>query len=88
MNSNADHRLEVFALGGDRAVYHLWQLAPNNGWGAWQSLRGHDLLQLIVRRNANGRLELFALGGDRAVYHIWQTTPNGGLGLTTLTMVC
>ena len=30
--TNADGRLEVFAVGGDDALWHTWQTAPNNGW--------------------------------------------------------
>ena len=30
--NDADGRLEVFAIGGDNAVYHNWQTAPNGGW--------------------------------------------------------
>ena len=80
VGQNADGRLELFALGGDRAVYHIWQTAPNGNWGDWASLAGHDLQQIVVGQNADGRLEVFALGGDRAVYHIWQTAPNGNWG--------
>lgn len=29
---NADGRLEVFARGTDNAVWHRWQVRPNNGW--------------------------------------------------------
>lgn len=29
---NADGRLEVFALGTDGAVYHIWQLQADGGW--------------------------------------------------------
>ncbi|GLW96079.1 hypothetical protein Misp02_01660 [Microtetraspora sp. NBRC 16547] len=77
VGQNADGRLELFALGGDRSVYHIWQTAPNGNWGNWASLQGHDLQQLTVGQNADGSLEIFALGGDRSVYHIWQTAPNG-----------
>ena len=33
-------RLEVFARGADRALWHMWQTAPNNGWSSWASLGG------------------------------------------------
>ncbi|MDX3698060.1 M23 family peptidase, partial [Streptomyces europaeiscabiei] len=31
VNRNADGRMEFFARGTDNAVYHKWQVAPNNG---------------------------------------------------------
>ena len=80
LGKNADGRLELFALGGDGAVNHKWQAAPNRGWGEWSTLAGHDLKQIAIGSNADGRLEIFALGGDGAVYHKWQGTPNGGWG--------
>ena len=74
--SNEDGRLEVFGRGGDGAVWHNWQTAPNNGWGGWYSLGGWiDIL--TVGKNQDGRLEIFARGGDGAVWHNWQLTPNG-----------
>lgn len=70
-------RLEVFARGANRAVWHIWQTAPNNGWSGWASLGGWvDAIKSA--RNADGRLEVFARGADAAVWHIWQTAPNNG----------
>jgi subtilisin family serine protease len=70
-------RLEVFARGADRALWHIWQTAPNNGWSGWDSLGGWiDRVELA--RNADGRLEVFARGADGAVWHNWQTAPNNG----------
>lgn len=70
-------RMEVFARGTDKAVWHLWQTAPNNGWGGWASLGGWvDIIK--SGRNADGRLEVFARGSDAALWHIWQTAPGGG----------
>jgi hypothetical protein len=70
-------RLEVFARGADRAVWHIWQTAPNNGWSGWASLGGW-VDQIKSARNADGRVELFVRGSDNAVWHIWQTAPNNG----------
>jgi subtilisin family serine protease len=70
-------RMEVFARGGDGAVWHIWQTAPNNGWSGWDTLGGWvDIIK--TGRNADGRLEIFARGGDGAVWHNWQTAPNNG----------
>src|SRR5258708_3654264 len=36
----ADGRLEVFVVGNDGALMHIFQTAPNNGWSKWESLGG------------------------------------------------
>ncbi|MEV6176239.1 S8 family serine peptidase [Streptomyces sp. NPDC052015] len=70
-------RLEVFARGGDQAVWHKWQTAVNNGWSGWESLGGW--VDLVSHgRNADGRLEIFARGADQALWHMRQNTPGGG----------
>ncbi len=44
-SQNADGRIEAFARGSDKALWHIWQTAPNNGWSRWGSLGGWiDLL--------------------------------------------
>jgi hypothetical protein len=66
---NLDGRLEVFALGGDGAIYHQWQTAPDStSWSGWAYLGGHRLRGLAVARHGDGRLQLLALGGDGFVY--------------------
>ncbi|PPA87512.1 hypothetical protein C4A75_02275 [Brevibacillus laterosporus] len=32
----------LFLIGnrGDQALWHIWQVAPNNGWSNWASLGG------------------------------------------------
>ncbi|NNG23209.1 S8 family serine peptidase [Telluria aromaticivorans] len=75
--SGVTGRMEVFARGTDKAVWHLWQTAPSNGWSGWASLGGWvDIIRSA--RNADGRLEVFARGADKAVWHRWQTAPNNG----------
>jgi hypothetical protein len=80
--TNADGRLELFALGDDGAVWHHWQRAPNSGWAEpWVSRgrpEGVELLDLIVDQNADGRLEIFAVGDDGAVWQHYQTAPSNG----------
>ena len=36
---NRDGRQELLVMGGDDALWHVWQLAPNLGWSLWESLR-------------------------------------------------
>ena len=75
--TNTDGRLEVFAVGSDDALWHIWQTAPNNGWSNWRSLGG-QISEVRTGRNADGRLEIFAVGSDQAMWHIWQTAPDNG----------
>ncbi len=76
VGQNQDGRMEVFARGGDGAVWHNWQTAPNGNWSGWASLGGW-IDMLTVGQNQDGRMEVFARGGDGAVWHNWQTAPNG-----------
>ncbi|HEU4595812.1 MAG TPA: S8 family serine peptidase, partial [Pyrinomonadaceae bacterium] len=74
---SAGGRLEVFVRGSDRALWHKWQTAPNNGWSGWQSLGGW-IDRLEMGQNADGRLEAFVRGSNGALYHKWQLSPGGG----------
>jgi len=79
--SGADNRLEVFVVGGDGGLWHIWQTLPNNGWSNWVShgTPGNLLFTSppAVIRNRERRLELFIAGSDGHISHIWQPTPNG-----------
>jgi acylphosphatase len=78
VDQNADGRLEVFAVGTDNALWHIWQTAPNGGWSGWASLGGVITSEPMAGRNADGRLEVFARGTDNALWHNWQVAPNDG----------
>lgn len=46
VGANYDGRLEVFAqLARKKWIAHVWQVAPNSGWGSWD--KGNDFSQLI-----------------------------------------
>ena len=45
------HPLEVFARGADKALWHIWQLAPNGTWSGWRSAGGW-IDRLDVAQNA------------------------------------
>jgi len=81
---NEDGRQELFAMGADGALWHVWQQAPNAGWSQWQSLgrprdsfdgseppKDRDLSDPLVRRNADGHLEAFC-PGNGAFCNRWQ----------------
>ncbi len=72
--SNADGRQELFAVYGDRAVWHNYQVAPNSGWSGWSSLGGVVASDPAVQTNPNGSLEIYVRGTDGAVYHCYQTS--------------
>src|SRR6266508_3213200 len=77
VGENADGRLEVFAVGPDRALRHNWQLTPGGSWSGWASLGGVIVGSTAVARDDNGRLVVFTEGTDRALWHKWQLTPGG-----------
>jgi hypothetical protein len=78
---NQDGRLEVFTVGADEALWHIWQTAPNGPWSSWASLakpaNGGVNPLVSAHVNDDGRLEVFAINRDGALWHIWQTTPSG-----------
>jgi hypothetical protein len=68
--------LEVFVLGGDRALYHIWEENPGGNWHEWGSLEGHDLAgPVVTAANSDGSLQVFVCGGDAKIYSRAQTTP-------------
>jgi hypothetical protein len=85
---NLDGRLEVFVLGADGALWHIWQNAPNGTWSNWASLSKPPTTAIAgppsVAQNKDGRLELLVNANDGALWHIWQTVTGkswGGGGL-------
>src|SRR6266511_1440374 len=80
VGGNADGRLEVFAEGTDRALWHKWQLTPGgDSWSGWASLgtEAIDMFDPAVARNADGRLVVFVGDTDGCPNLIWQL-PGGG----------
>ncbi len=81
--ASADGRLELFAVGEDKALWHIWQTARNNGWSSWTSHGApasvtFDASSATLAPSADGRLELFIVGSDGKLWHIWQTAQNNG----------
>ena len=61
---NADGRLEVFVIGGDRALYHIWEESPGGAWHNWDSLGGQALAGPVISTSGpDGRLEIFGTRG-------------------------
>jgi hypothetical protein len=81
--ANTQGRLELFIVGSDRALWHIWQTTPSGGWSDWTSHGSPPGCQLNINSpgmaaGADGRLELFLSSTDGQLWHIWQTTPSGG----------
>ncbi|MCI0402242.1 MAG: S8 family serine peptidase, partial [Acidobacteria bacterium] len=83
LGQNLDGRLEIFALGTDERLWHIWQTAPSNGWSGWTPMGGGNVRlagRPTVIRDLDGRLHMFVRGTDNAVWHTWQVAPNSGWG--------
>jgi hypothetical protein len=37
VGGNEDGRQELFVMGRDAALWRIWQVAPNVGWGDWEN---------------------------------------------------
>lgn len=74
--TNQDGRLEVFVVGNDRALWHVYQARPGRApWSAWASLGGQVAFPLAAR-HLDGRLEVFVVWRDQALWHRWQRQAN------------
>ena len=78
---NQDGRLEVFALGGDGALYSIAQKAIDSRLveSDWitRALEGHDLREIAASRDGSGCLVVFAVGQNGQVYFRKQESANG-----------
>ena len=63
----ADSRSDIFALGGDNAVWH--QAWNGSAWSGWESRGGLLTSPPVAVCWDENRIDLFALGGDNAVWH-------------------
>ena len=82
VGSNADGRLELFALDTSAGLaWHNWQNSPSGSqdWHGWERLfDAAGLGRIAVGSNADGRLELFALDTSAGlIWHVWQNNPSG-----------
>ena len=73
--SGGSNRLDVFALGGDSALWHKWW--DGTTWvhpprpDGWESLGGFLTSAPTAASCGPNRLDVFALGGDKALWHKW-----------------
>jgi hypothetical protein len=61
-------RLDVFALGEDRAIWHTWFQEPGP-WKSWDSLGGSMISSPTAVSRSPGSLDVFAIGDDGHLYH-------------------
>ncbi len=78
---NHGGRLEVFVVGTNGAIYHVYQKVAGSSaatnWSAFSvvsSSRVNQTAKLAVGNWANGALDLFVIGTDTVLYHNYQTT--------------
>jgi len=80
VGTNADGRLQVFAIAGGR-LYTTFQLAGGGWYQGWLDLGDGTLVgEPAVALNTNGSLEVFAVNRQGALKHLWQTSANGKFG--------
>jgi hypothetical protein len=60
-------RLDVFARGGDRALWHRWY--DTGGWANWESLGGILASGPAASTWGAARLDVFMRGTDNALWH-------------------
>jgi len=74
---NADGRLEVFAIGTDYAMWHMWQTVPSSGpWTGWYTMGGTTRSGPTIVGGDFDRLDVYAVGVDGRWWRNWQTQQN------------
>jgi len=69
----AANRIDCFARGTDRAMWHRWW--DGSQWGGWESLGGVILEQPNCTSWGANRIDCFARGTDQAMWHRWWPCP-------------
>ncbi len=64
-----DNRIDCFARGTNRAMYHRWW--NGSAWGGWENLGGVILEEPNCVSWSASRIDCFARGTDAAMYHRW-----------------
>ena len=76
-----DGRNELFVIGRDGSLYHIWQTNLHGAWSDWYS-HGNPGVRLfdhpIIGYPHDARLLVFASGSDGAIHYLRQTAPNNG----------
>lgn len=75
--TNADGRLEVFAMDALGGLVHAWQVTAGGAWSEWESLGLVASAAPVVARNGDGRLEIVAVDAGGWLVHRWQVIGQG-----------
>jgi lysozyme len=74
-----DTHAELFAVGGDGAVYHNYFVFSQSDWSGWSSMGGTNLVTGAAPiRWDDGHVELFATDADGVAWHNWSGNYQGG----------
>ncbi len=79
VGNSGDGRFEIFVIGQDSALWHIYQTAWSNGWSRWSVLGGpwgNVTEPPAVGSSGDGRLELYVAAGT--LQHAWQTAYSNG----------
>jgi hypothetical protein len=68
--STSTNRLEVFAVGTNKALWHKWW--NGKSWSQWYSLGGILTSRVAAVSWGPGRVDVFARGTDNALWHKWN----------------
>jgi MYXO-CTERM domain-containing protein len=74
-----DGHMEVFALGGDHAIWHTHRAPGDPGWSAWESMGGDMATGAAAITWNDGHAEIFATDAKGAAWHDWS---GSGAGFT------
>jgi hypothetical protein len=80
---NLDGRLEVFVVGGDGIVYHIWEASPtrSTGWSGWANFYDPKLpsiCDIAAARSEDGKIFVFMMTVERGMFVASQVAPGGG----------
>ncbi|HTB84769.1 MAG TPA: cellulase family glycosylhydrolase [Candidatus Sulfotelmatobacter sp.] len=92
VGTNSDGRLEVFIVGTDGYLYHIWQNTPGSStstnWSSVTKLTTSAFMRptahLGIGTWANGCLDVFAIGTGGNLMHINQLATGGWSSFTSL----
>lgn len=83
-DTNADGRVEVFAVDGAGHLFSKWQGTPGGDWSAgWHPWDG-ELNSIALAHNRNGQLELFGTNDAGAIVHRWRTDTGAWTGWSVI----
>jgi hypothetical protein len=79
--NNKDGRLEIFGIGQDSAVWHIWQTSPSsNTWSEWNKLYGtqgnnqplQNVANIMSLSDKSGYIHVIGMDTSNTLYHSYQ----------------